>query len=314
MQTWSPSRREWLAGSLAASLAASGHAAEPASNPEPFGYCLNTATIMGQKLPLAEQVDVAARAGFKGIEPWVRDLEAHVKGGGDLKDVGKRIRDRGLTVESAIGFAEWAVDDDERRRKGLEQARHDMDLVAQIGGKRIAAPPAGATNQADVNLLKFAERYRALLDIGANIGVVPQVEHWGFSRSIRRVGEAVQVAMDSGHPQACVLADVYHLYKGGSDFGWVHLTGPGAFGVFHVNDYPAKPPRAEITDAARVYPGDGVAPLAEFFRDLFAAGFRGMLSLEVFNREYWKQDALAVARTGLDKLRAVVRTALAPKP
>ena len=59
-----------------------------------------------------------------------------------------------------------------------------------------------------------------------------------------------------------------------------------------MNDYPAKPPRSEITDAHRVYPGDGVAPLASMLRDLRRIGFRGVLSLELFNRDYWKQDAL----------------------
>jgi sugar phosphate isomerase/epimerase len=77
-----------------------------------------------------------------------------------------------------------------------------------------------------------------------------------------------------------------------------------------MNDYPAQPPRAEITDAHRVYPGDGVAPLRELLRDLRRIGFRGALSLELFNREYWTQDALAVARTGLEKMRAVVRRSL----
>jgi sugar phosphate isomerase/epimerase len=77
-----------------------------------------------------------------------------------------------------------------------------------------------------------------------------------------------------------------------------------------MNDYPAQPPRAEITDAHRVYPGDGVAPLRELLRDLRRIGFRGALSLELFNREYWTQDALAVARTGLEKMRAVVRSSL----
>jgi len=82
--------------------------------------------------------------------------------------------------------------------------------------------------------------------------------------------------------------------------------------VFHMNDYPAKPPRADITDAARVYPGDGVAPLTQILRDLRATGFRGVLSLELFNPTYWKQDALTVARTGLDKMRAAVRASLEP--
>src|SRR5262245_23105709 len=104
-----PSRRQWLAGTLAAGLAAPAVAAPAADTAEPFGYCLNTATIRGQKLSLVDQIETAARAGFTGLEPWVRDLEEHAKGGGDLRDVAKRLRDRGLTVESAIAFNEWAV-------------------------------------------------------------------------------------------------------------------------------------------------------------------------------------------------------------
>ena len=68
--------------------------------------------------------------------------------------------------------------------------------------------------------------------------------------------------------------------------------------------------RDQITDAHRVYPGDGVAPLRELLRDLRRSGFRGVLSLELFNRDYWQQDALTVARTGLDKMRAAVRSSL----
>jgi hypothetical protein len=44
---------------------------------------------------------------------------------------------------------------------------------------------------------------------------------------------------------------------------------------------------------------------------MYETGFRGMLSLELFNRDYWKQDALTVAKTGLEKTQASVRKALA---
>ena len=54
-----------------------------------------------------------------------------------------------------------------------------------------------------------------------------------------------------------------------------------------LNDYPAEPPRERITDAFRVYPGDGIAPLTEMLRHLRAIGFRGFLSLELFNDRYW---------------------------
>jgi 2-keto-myo-inositol isomerase len=210
-------------------------------------------------------------------------------------------------VVDAIGFPEWIVDDDERRRRGLEEARRAMDMVQQLGGRRLAAPPAGATQQADLSLARAAERYRALLEIGEQIGVVPQLEVWGFSRCLSRLGEAAQVAIDTNHPQACILADVYHLYKGGSGFNGVRLLSAGALQVLHMNDYPAQPDRATITDAHRVYPGDGVAPLRDLLRELRRLGFRGALSLELFNRGYWGQDAFTVIRTGLDKMRAVVQ-------
>jgi sugar phosphate isomerase/epimerase len=120
----------------------------------------------------------------------------------------------------------------------------------------------------------------------------------------------VYVAIESGHPQACVLPDVYHLYKGGSSFDSLKLLSGVGVQVFHMNDYPADPPRETINDASRVYPGDGVAPLKSMLRDLRLAGFRGVLSLELFNRDYWKQDPLTVARTGLEKMRAAVRSSL----
>lgn len=308
------SRREWLT-SVPAVLTASaavqdtaGAADRPAD--EPFLYCLNTSTISGQKLSITEVVEIAARAGFQAIEPWIRELDEHVKKGGSLKDLGKRIKDNGLTVESAIGFFEWVVDDDERRKKALEEARRNLDMVQQIGGKRLAAPPVGATKQSDLDLRKAAERYRALLEIGDKIGVVPECELWGFSQSLGRLGDCAFVAIESGHPKACILVDVYHLYKGGSGFGGIKLLNGSALSVVHFNDYPDKPPRAEITDAQRVYPGDGVAPLKELLRDLRAIGFKGPLSLELFNRDYWQKDALAVAKAGLEKMRVVVRSSL----
>jgi sugar phosphate isomerase/epimerase len=145
------------------------------------------------------------------------------------------------------------------------------------------------------------------LEIGDQTGIVPQVEVWGFSQSLGRLGEAVLVAIESGHPRACLLPDVYHIFKGGSDFAGLKLLSGSAVHVFHVNDYPAMPARSEMNDSHRVYPGDGVAPLASIFRDLAASGFRGMLSLELFNRDYWQQDALNVARTGLEKTREAVQ-------
>ena len=294
---------------LGAALLGRTGAAAASVSAAPFRYCLNMATLRGQKLGIVKEVEAAAQAGYDGIEPWVATLDEYVSGGGKLADLRKRISDSGLQVESAIAFAEWAVNDDARRAKGLEQARRDMDKVAQLGGRRIAAPPRGATDLPKLELEAAVDRYRALLQVGDQAGVVPQLELWGFSKSLSRLGECVCVAMETGHRHACVLADVYHLYKGGSAIQGMHLLGPDAIQVVHINDYPSDPPREKIDDSYRVYPGEGVAPLGEILRILRATGGQKVLSLELFNRRYWAQDALAVSKTGLARMKAMVQSA-----
>ena len=316
------SRRHLLAGAAgigAAALATGAPADEQQAarqeprppNPLPVKYCLNTSTIRGQKLSVPDQIDVAAKAGYDAIEPWLGDLHKFVEGGGNLCDVKKRLADHGLAVASAIGFAEWIVDDDAKRAAALEIAKKDMAAVAAIGGTHIAAPPAGATRQTDLDLRRAAERYRALLEVGAQEGVIPELELWGFSTTLGKLSDVMFVAIEARHPQSCVLLDIYHLYKGGSDFSGIRLLAGSVLPCIHMNDYPATPPRAEIKDSDRIMPGDGVAPLAQVFRDLAAIGFRGALSLELFNANYWKEDPHGVARIGLLKMKEAVAKALA---
>src|SRR5436309_435158 len=76
---------------------------------EPFGYCLNTSTIGGQKhkVPLVEEIQITTKAGYQAIEPWIGELDAYTHTGGSLKELGSRIKDAGLSVEDCIGFFEW---------------------------------------------------------------------------------------------------------------------------------------------------------------------------------------------------------------
>lgn len=315
----SVSRREWLAGVAGSSLiAANARGNQPVATKSAFKYCLNTSTVRdgnGKSRPIGEIIDIAAKAGYEAIEPWTSEIDEYLKTGGTLKDLRKRIADAGLTVADVIGFSEWIVEDEARRKRGLEQAKRDMGWAAEIGSLRIAAPPVGATGgtskrddpkftQPVIDLLAAADRYRALLDLGKTMAVEPVVEIWGFSRTLKRLGEALCVAAECGDRKATILPDVYHLYKGGSDFAGLGIVSGSAIGIFHVNDYP-KIARGKITDADRVYPGDGIAPLKEIFETLRRTGYAGYVSLELFNRGYWKENPHEVAKTGLAKMKAV---------
>lgn len=274
----------------------------------PFGYCLNTSTIKGT---IEEKIEIAARAGYDGIEPWVRELDDFLSRGGSLKELRARIEELGLSVVSLIAFFEWAVEDDQRRAAGLEEARRAMDLSWQLGCSHIAAPPSGLVDTPGLHLQHAAARYRALIDQGSEYGVIPILEFWGLSKSLGHLSEAAAVAIESGHSAACILVDIFHMYKRGSPFEGLRIVNGEAVGLVHINDYPADPPRETIRDAQRVFPGDGIAPLADILADLYDSGYRGMLSLELFNEQYYAQDPQSVAAAGLSKMRQQVAEAMA---
>ena len=144
-----------------------------------FPCCLNVSTIAGYKLPVQKQIDLCAEAGFEGIELWTRDVDAFVKQGGTYETLRRQLEGSGLLLENMIGFASWFADDPSKRKEGLNQMRHDMELVAGLGGKFIAAPAQGVTQLDRTRLPEYSERYRAILDLGDEMGVTPILELWG---------------------------------------------------------------------------------------------------------------------------------------
>lgn len=280
--------------------------AQPAA-PAAFTYCLNLSTIRGHKLGFVKELEVASRAGFRSVEIWMDTLQTYLQNGGKVADARKRLADLGIKAESAIGFAPWIVDDETTRTRGLELLKREMDILAELGCHRTAAPPAGATDKPGLDLKRAAERYRAILELGEKTTVVPHLELWGFSQNLSRLSEVLYVATESGHPAARVLLDVFHLYKGGSSLDSLPLVGKSALEIFHVNDYPANLTPSVITDADRIYTGDGVAPIRRILTAVRHPDRPLIISFEVFNKNYYAQDALLVAQTALAKMKAVTK-------
>jgi 2-keto-myo-inositol isomerase len=276
---------------------------------EPFGYCLNTSTIRANNLGIVGVVEAASRAGFHAIEPWIMELDAYTKSGGNLKDLGRRIADAGLTVEGAIAFNSFVTDDATERAASLERMKADMDKVAQIGGARIAAAPGNS--RVAVSLDNVATYYREALEMGRTMGVLPVLELWGTHPLLGPLKNGIYVTVAAGHPDASLLLDVFHLYKSGTSFSSLKQINGASLHVLHINDYPQAADPATLSDGNRIYPGDGVAPLPQIIRDMHNSGFRGHFSLELFNKEYWTKSADENLKTGLEKIRSVVRRALA---
>jgi sugar phosphate isomerase/epimerase len=265
-----------------------------------FVYCLNPSTI--QPTPLLEKVRVAGAAGYKAIEPWNDEIDEYLAQGGSLRDLDKAIGDAGLKVASVIALHGWATSEGDDHPKALDECRRRMDQAAALGSPYIVASPP----QEAVDLDWITPRFVELLALGEQAGVMPSMEFLGFVDGVNSVAGAWAIAQAARNAKATIVADVFHMIRGGGSVDDLLKVPVHRMANFHINDVPATPDPLTQTDHDRVMIGDGVADLPRVISNLRTIGYRGPLSLELFNKELWAQDPLDVARRGLDRIKALV--------
>lgn len=271
----------------------------------PWPICLDTATI--RPASLVDKVNIAAKAGYDGIEPWDFELEEFEKNGGDLKDLGVEIKKLGLKVPSVIGLWNAIPDTMDLFVKSLPETRRRMRMANDIGAEHIQTIP----NQLSENYNQqwVAERFRDIIEIGLKeYNIKPALVFVKYF-TIKTLGQAVGIAMDANHPLAKVIPDVYHMHISGGGFDGLKMLKGDAIAIFQFNDAPSSPEFKDLRDEHRVYPGDGILPLESIFKDLKAIGYKGFISLEMYNPNYYKEDLLTVAKTGLKKTLDVLKSA-----
>lgn len=288
--------------SLAALASTIPFAAFPGDNKKhaSFRFSLNTSTIRGQQPGLLKYIEITSKAGYDGIELWVEDVRQYLSEGNSAGTLRQYITDHNLKVENAIGFAPWLTG-----KEGFDQMKQDMEMMASIGCTRMAAPAAGVKADRPLDLEQAGMSYKQLLDLGRQTGVMPLLEFWGASKVLYNISQTMMICSLANDPYVKILADVYHLFRGNSGFESLKMLRGNVIEVFHMNDFVSSIPREQQNDSDRVYPGDGVAPMKQILTDLKNMGGTKVLSLELFNEDYWKQDPLLVARTGLNKMKAL---------
>jgi 2-keto-myo-inositol isomerase len=271
-----------------------------------FEYCLNTSTIHECGLDVAQEIEVAAQAGYQGIELWVSEITTYLEQGGTPAQLRRLLVQNQIEVPNLIAFFHWAHPDDRARRDALEEARQVFQLARELDCPYVAAPPSGISDRDDVPLDHVARCYGELLEAGRQTGVRPLLEFWGHSRTLGSLDEAMAVLEQVDDPDAAILADVFHMAKGSSRFELLRELDGGQLRLFHLNDYPGAADVSRLTDRERVYPGDGVAPYDVIVPALHEIGYTGVLSLELFNEGYQRAGALPVATEGLENMKQTV--------
>lgn len=271
----------------------------------PWPICLDTATI--RPASLKDKVKFAAKAGYDAIEPWDGELQEYEARGGNLKDLGKEIKDLGMFVPSVIGLWNSLPPTQELFDQSLKDTRNRMRMAADIGAQHIQT--IANTAGEPYNQKWMAARYKDIIEIGLKEYKINPALVFVKFQPIKTMGQAMAIALDADHPNAMIIPDTYHMYISEGNFEGLKIMSGKAIAIFQFADAPASPGVKDLGDHHRVYPGDGILPLPQVLRDLKATGFKGCVSLELYNPNYWKEDLQQVAITGLKKTLEVIKKA-----
>jgi 2-keto-myo-inositol isomerase len=101
-----------------------------------------------------------------------------------------------------------------------------------------------------------------------------------------------------------MVVDIAHFYIGGGLISEIEALDPKMIYAFHLDDV-EDVSKEGYTDASRVIPGLGVAPIDEVCAALKKIGYDGPCSIELFRPEYWAWDPQKLAvqvRAASDKV------------
>ena len=129
-----------------------------------FIYCLNSSTI--RPTPILDKIRIAGETGYKAIELWHDDIDAHLQKWGTLAELRWALADHGLTVPTTIYLKGWFETTGSEHVRELEECKRRMNQAAELGAIHvIAGPPGGHADHG-----QGARNYHELLEIGRKIG------------------------------------------------------------------------------------------------------------------------------------------------
>ncbi|MFP6765704.1 MAG: sugar phosphate isomerase/epimerase [Planctomycetaceae bacterium] len=264
-----------------------------------FQYCLNSSTI--KPTPILQKIQVAAEAGYAGIELWHDDIDLYVESGGTVEDVRKCLDDHGLVAPTTIFLKGWWDTDGDDYTTAIDEIKRRLAQSAIVGAPHaIAGPPLTVCDHT-----LGGQRYAALLEVGREFGVRPAAEYLGFADDINTIEDALEIMDGSSDTDATIVLDPFHCFRGGGPIESIDKLTADRIAISHFNDSPADPPRASQHDRDRVMPGDGIVDLKLYCDKLREIGYDRWMSLELFHPGYWEQDPLETAKIGLEKMQAV---------
>lgn len=248
---------------------------------------------------LSEKLDAISDAGFDGVEIFEQDF---ITDTGSARDVGQRIRDKGLEISLFQPFRDFEGLAGDLRAKAFDRAEHKFDLMQELGADLILVcstvhPKAiGGIDRAADDLRELGER-------AARRGLRIGYEALAWGRHVNDHRDAWEIVRRVDHPNVGLILDSFHTLGRGIDPETIRRI-PGDK-IFFVQL--ADAPRIDMdllywSRHFRNMPGEGDLPVTDFMRAVMAAGYSGPVSLEIFNDQFRGGSPRTIAHDGYRSL------------
>ncbi len=249
---------------------------------------------------LPDKLEAAAAAGFEAVEIFENDLLTF---DGTPRDAGRLCADLGLEVALFQPFRDFEAMEAGQRARNLDRAERKFDTMQALGAELLLVCSNTQAETLD-DPARAAADLREMAERAAVRGLRVGYEALAWGRHTNRWRQAWDIVRQADHAALGLILDSFHTLCLGDDLAGLADTVP-AEKLFFLQL--ADAPRLTMDALSwsrhfRSFPGQGELPVADFLRDVAAAGYAGPISLEVFNDEFRAAPARRIARDGLRSL------------
>jgi sugar phosphate isomerase/epimerase len=239
-----------------------------------------------------ERVEVAARAGFKGVGIWHADLE-HTLKKRSLKEMKKILDDNGIRHIELEFLGDWFLDGE--KKKASDVTKKMLLEAAEVFRARHVK--VGDFWGIEVPMPKYIEAFAALCKDAAEHGTRIMYEMMPFSW-INSIEKALQLVEGAGAKNGGIGLDLWHIAKLKIPYDKVasiplqYITG------VEINDGTHECPWTlhEDTINHRLLCGEGEFNPKEFVAKMLKTGYDGPWGIEVLNAELRKKPVDEAAK------------------
>ena len=249
---------------------------------------------------LTDKLDAIAAAGFDAVEIFENDLI-----GCPLSPEQIRVYadERGLGVDLYQPFRDFEAMPAEDFRHNLRRAERKFELMTKLGADLLLVCSNVSPRSVDDDDLA-ASQLHELASRAAEHGIRIAYEALAWGRHVSGYQHSWEIVRQADHPSLGLCLDSFHILSRGHDPAPIRDIPSSKIFFLQLADAPVL--GMDVLPWSRhhrCFPGQGAFDLTGLVGHVLAAGYRGPLSLEVFNDVFRQADGV---RTADDAFRSLL--------